>query len=169
MDEWFHHTPYNGCYYLFMLGLKLIHIRKRGPWPKCVDTGQLMSFYVHPCLCVSVTHWSRIWHLGICENDNFQCKQWWTFHQNDSISVSVVLVLVLNRKIVPVVLEPVSIPVPVSHVIGACLTHLSQQITEASHMDLSMSACHWWNADVGARSRYQEQGQIITSHSIYGM
>ena len=24
-----------------------------------------------------------------CQNDNFQCSQWWKFHQNDNISVSV--------------------------------------------------------------------------------
>ena len=31
MDKWFHPTLYNGCYYLSMLGFKLIHFDKRGP------------------------------------------------------------------------------------------------------------------------------------------
>ena len=26
---------------------------------------------------------------GSCQNDNFQCSQWWKFHQNNNISVSV--------------------------------------------------------------------------------
>ena len=30
MDKWFHPTLYNGCDYLSMLGLKLIHVSKRG-------------------------------------------------------------------------------------------------------------------------------------------
>ena len=28
---------------------------------------------------------------GSCQNDNFQCSQWWKFHQNNNISVSVIL------------------------------------------------------------------------------
>ena len=32
MDKWFHPTHYNGCKYLSMLGLKLNHVSKRGPW-----------------------------------------------------------------------------------------------------------------------------------------
>ena len=32
MDKKFHLTLYNGCNYLSMLGLKLNHISKRGPW-----------------------------------------------------------------------------------------------------------------------------------------
>ena len=37
MDKWFHSTLYNGCNYLSVLGIKLIHVSKRGPreklWP----------------------------------------------------------------------------------------------------------------------------------------
>ena len=32
MDKWFHPTHHNGCNYLSLLGLKLIHVSKRGPW-----------------------------------------------------------------------------------------------------------------------------------------
>ena len=32
-DKWFHPTHYIGCNYLSMLGFKLNHVRKRGPWP----------------------------------------------------------------------------------------------------------------------------------------
>ena len=32
MDKYFHPTQYNGCSYLSMLGLKLNHVSKRGPW-----------------------------------------------------------------------------------------------------------------------------------------
>ena len=32
MDEWFHPTLYNECNYLWMLGLKLIRVSKRGHW-----------------------------------------------------------------------------------------------------------------------------------------
>ena len=32
MDKLFHPTHYNGCNYLSMLGLKLIHVSKRGYW-----------------------------------------------------------------------------------------------------------------------------------------
>ena len=32
MDKWFHPTHFNGCNYLSMLGLRLIHVSKRGPW-----------------------------------------------------------------------------------------------------------------------------------------
>ena len=28
---------------------------------------------------------------GSCQNDNFQCSQWWKFRQNDDIFVSVVI------------------------------------------------------------------------------
>ena len=31
-DKWFHPTLYWACGYLSMLGLRLIHISKRGPW-----------------------------------------------------------------------------------------------------------------------------------------
>ena len=31
MDMWFHHTFYNGCNYLFMMGLQLIHVSNMGP------------------------------------------------------------------------------------------------------------------------------------------
>ena len=31
---------------------------------------------------------------GSCQNDNFQCSQWWKFRQNDDIFVSVILVFV---------------------------------------------------------------------------
>ena len=34
-----------------------------------------------------------------CHNDNFQCSQWWKFHQNDNISISV-FVLVIERTLV---------------------------------------------------------------------
>ena len=27
--------------------------------------------------------------IGSCQNDNFQCSQWWKYHQNDDIFVSV--------------------------------------------------------------------------------
>ena len=32
MDKWFDPILYNGCNYLSMLGLKLDHVSKRGPW-----------------------------------------------------------------------------------------------------------------------------------------
>ena len=34
-DEYFYLTFYNGCNYLYMLGLKSMHVSKRGPWPQC--------------------------------------------------------------------------------------------------------------------------------------
>ena len=44
------------------------------------------------------THWKRKCHFdeilitgctGSCHFDNFQCSQWWQFHQNENISASV--------------------------------------------------------------------------------
>ena len=32
LDKWFHPTLYKPCDYLSMLGLKLIHVSKMGPW-----------------------------------------------------------------------------------------------------------------------------------------
>ena len=42
MDKWFHSTHYNGCNYLFMLGYKLTHVRKRGTrWiNSCIQVSQ---------------------------------------------------------------------------------------------------------------------------------
>ena len=34
---------------------------------------------------------------GSCQNDNFKCSQWWKFHQNDNIYVSVSLILCLGK------------------------------------------------------------------------
>ena len=55
MDKWFHSTLYNGCNYLSMLGLKLNHVSKRGPWwlcvksPKKVLTWQMSYGVRHSC------------------------------------------------------------------------------------------------------------------------
>ena len=55
-----------------------------------------------------LTHWGRVTHTlkrkcrhfdeilitgctGSCHFDNFQCSQWWKFHQNEDISVSVIM------------------------------------------------------------------------------
>ena len=35
MDKWFHPTRYNGCNYLSMLGVTLIHVSKRGHMELC--------------------------------------------------------------------------------------------------------------------------------------
>ena len=43
MDEWFHLTPYNGCNYLSMQGLKLNHISKRGP--RCWNHKIIIKYY----------------------------------------------------------------------------------------------------------------------------
>ena len=47
-------------------------------------------------LCYSLKekcqHFDEIFITGCtesCQNDNFQCSQWWKFHQNDNISLSV--------------------------------------------------------------------------------
>ena len=39
MEKWFHPTLYNGCNYLSVLGLKLYHVRKRGPRRAKLDKG----------------------------------------------------------------------------------------------------------------------------------
>ena len=36
---------------------------------------------------------------GSCHFDNFQCNQWWKFHQNEDISVSVLLQLMTYRLV----------------------------------------------------------------------
>ena len=41
---------------------------------------------------------------GSCHFDNFQCNQWWKFHQNEDISVSVfIMFMPANRSAVPVI------------------------------------------------------------------
>ena len=37
MDKYFHLTLYQACDYLSMLGLKLNHVSKRGPWIKDIN------------------------------------------------------------------------------------------------------------------------------------
>ena len=49
MDKWFHPTHFNGCNSLFMLGLKFIHVSKRGHrcrqiwWPLETSAGQVWT------------------------------------------------------------------------------------------------------------------------------
>ena len=45
-----------------------------------------------PSLKRKCRHFDEIWITGCtgsCHFDNFQCSQWWKFHQNEDISVSV--------------------------------------------------------------------------------
>ena len=43
MAKWFHPTFYWTRAYLSMLGLKLIHISKMGPWPHCLHCSQRVA------------------------------------------------------------------------------------------------------------------------------
>ena len=54
LDNKFHHALHNGCDYLFMLELKLIHVSKMGP--RCVRK--------YDCL-FWLTHWGRVTHICI--------------------------------------------------------------------------------------------------------
>ena len=48
-----------------------------------------------PTLKRKCLHFDEIFITGCtesCQNDNFQCSQWWKFHQNDDIFVSVYMV-----------------------------------------------------------------------------
>ena len=45
-------------------------------------------------------HFDEIFITGCtksCQNDNFRCSQWWKFHQNDNISVSVTQTLIIRQ------------------------------------------------------------------------
>ena len=49
---------------------------------------------VHTSLKRKCLHFDEIFITGCtesCQNDNFQCSQWWKFHQNDDIFVSVIV------------------------------------------------------------------------------
>ena len=71
MDRQFHPTLYRACNYLSILGLKLIHVLKRGHW--CVTYHSLQL-----CLCLTVnttrkifkiiivlTYWGRVTHICV--------------------------------------------------------------------------------------------------------
>ena len=53
MDKWFHPTQYNGCNYLSMLRLKLIHVSKRGLVPQ--EEPMTQTDYN-----TDLTHWALI-------------------------------------------------------------------------------------------------------------
>ena len=64
-------------------------------WNKC--TGFCFNGDVHhwASLKRKCLHFDEIFITGCtesCQNDNFQCSQWWKFHQNDDIFVSVLYV-----------------------------------------------------------------------------
>ena len=77
MDKWFHSTYNNGCNYISMMGLKLIHVRKGGFWysvpsPNCIITWQLFSKIIQ--------HWyqgmNESLHLHGMVWCNYSSKQW---------------------------------------------------------------------------------------------
>ena len=74
MDKWFLLTFYNGCDYLSMLGLKLIHVRKRAPRKQIIP--YVLLFF---CLVLSYimrgnnVHLTQIWHLSGCISHGMQC------------------------------------------------------------------------------------------------
>ena len=56
-----------------------------------VNLGKYKSLYNHS-LKWKCCHFDEIFITvctGSCQTDNFQCSQWWKFHQNDDISMSV--------------------------------------------------------------------------------
>ena len=58
MDKLFHPTLYNGCNYIYMLGLKLNHVNKRGPRN-------------HPSLtviCLYALSIQKLWHRSSVAN-----------------------------------------------------------------------------------------------------
>ena len=61
MDKYFHPTHHNGCDSLFMVGLKLIHVSERGPWPRrsCLTLLQARAcFYKAPLF-----YDQQLWHF----------------------------------------------------------------------------------------------------------
>ena len=75
------HTLYNGCNYLPMLGLKLIHVSKRG------DLNKMSTFYwmkFHWSFWSSNRHWFWYWSLGRCTGDNPFPKSVITLHMMTS-------------------------------------------------------------------------------------
>ena len=74
--NWFSPTIFILCGYWAVLTI-MLHIWFM--WTNITET-EMSSFdkiFINGCT------WS-------CQNDNFQCSQWWKFHQNDDISVSVI-------------------------------------------------------------------------------
>ena len=65
---------------------------------KCAEISPLYKaadpqFSLSKSLKRKCRHFDEIWITGCtgsCHFDNFQCSQWWKFHQNEDISVSVV-------------------------------------------------------------------------------
>ena len=47
MDKKFHPTVYDGCNYLPMLGLKINHVSKRGPWGSIIGHPYSRLFIKH--------------------------------------------------------------------------------------------------------------------------
>ena len=69
MDKWFHPTLYNGCNYLSMLGLKLNHVSKRGPW---VDSCYSITHTLQGLKCTYIS-WDIMYiHLYFCTQ---HCKK----------------------------------------------------------------------------------------------
>ena len=83
MDELFHPTLFWACNYLYMLGLKLNHVSKRGPWMSsywCTyivipDSAHLSSWYMNATvLCSFFQSWREAYYCSPeirCRN--FKC------------------------------------------------------------------------------------------------
>ena len=71
MDKYFHPTLYNGCNYLSMLGLKLIHVRKRGHRPHWAVIHQctMLSWKCHAHMLFSSTALAELIRLMACDID----------------------------------------------------------------------------------------------------
>ena len=68
------------------------YVCQRHPRSWCVNQLHPINHYVHITLKRKCRHFDEILITGCtgsCHFDNFQCSQWWKFHQNEDISVSV--------------------------------------------------------------------------------
>ena len=64
MDKYFHPTHYNGCNFSSMLGLKVIHVSKRGPLVALLDrqkwnNAEILSNRLHIHVVITVTSQER--------------------------------------------------------------------------------------------------------------
>ena len=69
INKWFHHTLYNGCNYLTMLGLKSNHVSKMGPLYHHGIISDQVSIYVFVPKTFGMCNWGPViltcWCLSI--------------------------------------------------------------------------------------------------------
>ena len=109
-----------------------------GKWrPFCLGPNVLTrpKNYAH-ALKRKCLHFDEIFITGCtesCQNDNFQCSQWWKFHQNDDIFVSVRFAFVLCCDLLPVNRPISQIPLytsPIPHNAPICNKNVHISVTQ---------------------------------------